>query len=416
MIRPALQWMALIGCVLVLTACRADPPPPTVTALTIDAPAQWPAGEDLPLRVTAQAPDGTPVFLIAQGTFGSLPMTASLDNGQAHFRLPTAQSRAAGIVDLLARAGDQSATAQLELIPGQPVDPILPLVGPRSIRVGGEAWTMVIAIPMDAHANPVADGVEVIVRAQHAEDEITGAGPELQHTSTQHLFAWARIFSRTKAGRTLLAVNAGAAHSPERDVLEVPDLPLPFNLTADPTQAAADGRRLVTIISTPLQDRYGNVLLDGVAALLVVESEDGSRRAIPTVVRERRLRTTIQAPAQSDRLRIYADVAGVRSRSIIVPFVAAAEDDPLPLAVEESPGAVTFTVGPLLGALGQFSPDGAPVEFWIVDPNGDENRQILALENGYARLTLPASRLLRGRYQITAQAGSRTGSLEWTER
>jgi hypothetical protein len=415
MIPSPLRWIALIWVVLVLSACRADPPPlppPTVTGLTIDAPTQWHAGEEIPLRVTAQAPDGTSLFLIAHGTFGSLPLAATFDNGEARLRLPAAQTRTAGIVDLLARAGDQSATARLELIPGEPVDPILPLVGPRSIRVGGEEWTMVVAIPMDAHANPVADGVEVIVRAQHPEDEIGGA-PELQRTHTDHLFAWARIFSRTRAGRTLLAVNAGAAHSPERDVMEVPDLPIPFDLTAEPAQAEADGRRLVTITSTPLLDRYGNVLLDGVAALFIVQSEDGSRRAIPANVREGRLRTTIQAPAQADQLILYADVAGLRSRSIVVPFVAAAETDPLPLTLEEDAGGVTITVGPLLGALGQFSPDGAPVEFWVVDPNGEESRQILALENGYARLTLPTSRLLRGRYQITAWAGARTARMEW---
>jgi hypothetical protein len=408
-------WLFAICSLWILCACAGDPiaPPAEVTALRVHAPLEAQAGERVPVSVYAAAPDGTPVLLAAHGSFEILPLTAPLYNGRADFVLPAAQTRSAGRVRLIARAGVQEATAHLLLHPGPPVDPILPLVGPRTIWVGGEDWTMLVAVPVDEFANPVADGTGVSVRAQHPV--APGANPldglEIQSTSTRYLLAWTRIYSRNLAGRTFLSASAGDAFSPERDVMEIPGLPLPFRIYANPEILAADGRQLATISSETITDAYGNVLLDGTRVTLVGMTSDGSRRILPAVVQDGRIRATVQAAAEPGTLTLYADIGGVSSDTLTLSFIMPTNAAPIPIAREMSGGNIILTAGPLTGILDQFVPDGTEVTFYIVDPAGEESTQITFTENGYARLLLRQATLERGHYRVTASAGGRSGEI-----
>lgn len=395
-----------------LAACASTPEPevePVIHALTIDAPSQVSAGDPIPITVAADA-DG-PLFLLATGTFGSVPLTGTVTGGSATLQLDSVYSRHAGAVEFRARSGQAEAQAASTILPGPPVDPILPLVGPRSIVADGKHWTMLVAVPTDRYGNPMADGFPVTVRAQHPAPDGGDplAGLEEKTTEAQRLFAWARIDSRTRAGRTFLSVNAGEAGSPERDVQEVPGLPLPFRLYAEPETAVADGRQTVAISSEQIRDQFDNLLLDGTSVQLLAESSDGSRRMIPTVTQDGRIYASLQSPGAPGTLTVRAQIVDVLSEPLTLRFTPGPAVRPISVTVELTGDFLVIRGGPLLGPIGQFIPDGTPVRFTITDPDGMPLEREAVAEFGYAQLALRRGELMLGEYRVEAAVGTGTG-------
>ncbi len=136
--------------------------------MTIRAPHTSRAGELLAVEVQGSAPDDTPVYLIATGSYGSLAYTLPLRNGRGPFHpAPPPETDRSGLVTLAARLGKAQAQTQVNLEPGPPVEPLTALVGARSITADGGHWAMVVTIPFDELGNPVADGTPVQIRALH---------------------------------------------------------------------------------------------------------------------------------------------------------------------------------------------------------------------------------------------------------
>lgn len=383
-----------------------------VRALQIEAPPLLQAGAPLTILVHVIPATATnAILLTAQGTFGFLPQEQQPVAGVARFPLMLVQTRFAGAVRLRASSDDVAASAELVITPGPAVDPILPLVGPRSIMAGGEQWTMVIATPRDGLANPVAEGSSVTFRVQHpvAPTATPAIGLETLVTRTQNLIAWTRIYSRNRAGSMRLAVNADFGHSPERVVLITPGLPLPFQLLADQASAPADGRQLVQISSSQIRDRFGNVLPDGTSVLLLTTMGEQDRRSLPASTIDGRLYTTIQAPSQPGTMRLQGWIAGIGSEPLTLTFTGGPAVQPIHLVTNKVAAGMQVIAGPLVGDLGQFVPDGADVTFTITAPNGQTETVIVPADYGYAQILLRRSALIDGEYQVAVTAGTGQG-------
>ncbi|MEZ4615111.1 MAG: hypothetical protein R2867_06285 [Caldilineaceae bacterium] len=181
---------------------------------------------------------GWPVQLFVVNTNGTLLLEGRLINGKAHFEINATVTQVAGAMSLVAQVADRRATGVIHIEPGDPVEPVLVLVGPRSIPADGDHWTMLTALPQDQFGNAVAAGTAVTVRVLHPATTLSNGaaengGPEVDtvemiSTTTDSLLASVRIYSRTKAGRMDMAAGAGDAHSPERTVMAVPGPPVPL--------------------------------------------------------------------------------------------------------------------------------------------------------------------------------------------
>lgn len=388
-----------------------------VQALQITAPAQIAAGQPLTVVVESQPVTATGVILLtAQGSFGYLPQQAQLVAGQASFVLTPLHTQRAGQVHLLARHDTIAATAELAIVPGPPVDPLLPLVSPRSLVADGNHATMAVMAPRDEFDNPVADGTEVVVRVQHPilPGAEAATGLAIVRTRTQHLLAWASLSSRTRAGRMLIAATAGNSHSPERFVLAVPGPPLPFTIRADPLMAPADGRQIVQIGSGPIRDRYGNQLLAGTNVTLLAAMPNGEIRTMPATIIDGQLAGALQAPAQPGPLFVRAWIEGISSNVLQLDFTPGPAVQTIPVVTQLTAAGVVVRAGPLVGQLDQFIPDGTEVTFRVTAPDATVFTSVAPADYGYAELLLRALTLQPGRYQVAVAAGTGGGATTFT--
>ena len=410
----------LLALLLLLTACSVNrstaSPQPTVTvrALRIAVPTQITAG--VPLTVTVQVIPATAtsaVLLTAQGTFGFLPQQQQPVNGIARFSFSIVHTRFAGTVELRASADRAMSSAVLQIVPGPGVDPVLPLVGPRSMVTGGDHWTMAVTTPRDALDNPVAEQTLVTFRVQHptAPDQPPATGLETLEAHTQHLLAWARIYSGNYAGAMLLAANADFGHSPERTVMETPGLPVSFHLLADKRRVPADGRQLVRLTSSQITDRFGNVLLDGVHVTVLADIPGQDRRSLPATTVDGRIYTTLQAPSQPGTMTVQAWIAGVASAPLPIEFTPGPAVQPILVVTQKAATGMTLIAGPLVGQLGQFVPDGTAVTFTITAPDGSTETVVAPADYGYARILLRQVTLPAGAYQVVVTSGTGQGTV-----
>lgn len=363
-----------------------------------------------------------PVQLSLLMTTGTLLLEAPRINGVAQFQLNGSITQSAGTMTLIAQSADQRVETTMTIVPGPPVEPLLALVGPRSITADGKHWTMLTALPNDEFGNAVVTGTPVTVRTQHPATVLTTSAAttetlETITTTTEYLLAWARIFSRTKTGRITIAATAGNAHSPERTVLAVPGSPQPFTIHAEPAALTADGRQFITVITETLVDQYTNPLLDGTVVTFVVTNTDGTERRLPAQVIDGRATVQVQAPIVTGTLHIKALVLDTTSESLTLNFTAGLAIAPFDLEINQDEEVITFIAGPLLGPLRQYIPDGSEVIFSIQATTADlnatpptsaaEQQRIMAsAKAGFASAAIRRTMLPAGRYRIAISLGS----------
>ncbi len=374
----------------------------------MQVPALIKAGEPMSVVVGAtRASDGTQVTLFAQGSYGMRIYQAVFRRGEATFALPGSETQELGVVSLLAQVGTVQAFAYLTIQPAPPIEPLTPLVGARFIIADASHWSMTIVIPFDIFGNPIQEGTPVQIEALHPGDVL-----DKKIVPISHLLAWRRVYSRTKAGRTVIAAQVAQIHGFEGTLLEVPGWPVPFSISAEPQPLPADGQLLTTLRSTIIRDKFGNMMPDGTIVMFIIEEPDGTRSFVPTYTIDGVATTSYQAPRVAGRMRMYATVLGVQSSAYTLIFTAGPAIGKFPVNVQNDPvdKAYLLNAGPLLGKLGQYIPDGTPVHFQLTSRTGRQYSLDGVSDAGYARVEIIKSLYAPGSYNIQASAGSGQGS------
>lgn len=407
------------------TAKSLISPLDSTATLTLTAPATITAGTPVTVQLSYLAspieddnvaiPATSRLFLMH--TNGTSLVETPLQNGQATFRLDDTITRVAGTLEMQATIGQQTASATMSIVPLAPVEPLLALVGPRSITADGDHWSMLTVLPQDHFGNAVADGTVVTVRASYPATAVTsGTSPqtdEISQVQTEHLLAAARIHGRTKAGRIYIAATAGNAHSPERSVMAVPGPPVRFGLQLEPVQLTADGRRLITVNTDPIVDANGNPLLDGTSITFIITTSAGSERRVPAQVIEGKATVQLQAPAQPERWTIRALLFDTVSDPLTLTFDAGIGLTSIAIRIQSAEDRYILVAGPILGTLDQYIPDGSEVTFVIRHEahNAVIYQTTAQAQAGFATADVRATLLPPATYTITVSAGVGRGEL-----
>jgi hypothetical protein len=396
-----------------LTGCGSPAPAAPVSTLTGELPVRAPqsiqagATAEIIIGPVAAAKSGTPVRLVAVGSYGPRIYQGAFDGAQARFVLPGEDTRQSGYMSLTAISGEAIGETGLTITAGAMVEPVVPLVGSRAIPADGEHWSMVVVVPSDVYGNPAPDGTEVSLRALHPGNRV-----EDKTVQVNHLLAWQRLFSGTQAGHTIITAAVGDAHGPESDLLEVAGWPQPFSLTNEPTTLPADGRQLMKLRSSVIRDKFDNVIPDGTLVTILVKEGGELKRSLPAYTLGGIAETTLQAPSQPGVIEVYGVVYGMEGQHLQITFTAGPAVDVFPVNVVKDPvnRVVRLEAGPLLGALGQFIPDGTPVVFRLTDSRGQRQLLTASALGGRASFELRLVNLLPGAYSVEASVGAGHGA------
>jgi hypothetical protein len=367
----------------VLSCSTAAPPAPAAGSVRLDAPPSAEAGTSYVVRV--RPPSGvSEVQLSVVGAYRTVTHRLDIDGETAGFEVAAADNTVAGLVTLVASGpGLEPSSAELSVLPAEASGPLVPLIGPRSIVADGADFTMVSVLPADRFGNPLADGTPLSLRRLRPD-----GGVEDGELVVDHHVARTRLVAGTVAGEDLVQVALGPVRGRERSFREVAGTARPFELRVDAVAGGrrADGRALTPVTTTTLVDRHGNPLPDGTMVEFRAVGPDGAS-TMQGVTIGGRATATLEAPGRPGTVDVQAWAAGTASSPLSVTFGAAVSSVPARARVEGD--AVVVDIGPVLGPLGGYVPDGTEVTVRAVSSAGGSPGPVTRmLRDGRGRVRL----------------------------
>ncbi len=375
---------AVAGLAAATVGLQTPAPPaaaePAAETLSMVAPRSLHAGE--PLTVTVRGlPDGATAHLMATGALGFEEATGRAAAGAAHVQLVGPLTRQAGMVLLVASAGDSRAVARTTVVPSLPVGPVSAVVGARSIVADRQDQAMVVTTPLDAFGNAAADRTAVSWRWRRPAGQSS-----VVPGSVDHLLAWAELPSGTRAGTGTVSATVGAAAGPATTLDEVAGPPVSVTLRReDPGPLLADGQQLAAVATKVLRDRYGNVEPDGTLVELTWSGPGGRGQATaPTVAGVARF--GVPTPTRPGVLRLRARCRGAATGKELRLRARPAVRE-IPARMLPTDDGLRIEVGPVLLVTGAYVADGVPVAI-RVRGSGGESRATAVLRDGSATTTV----------------------------
>ncbi len=403
--------------------------------LRISAPTRAPVGQDLRVLVDgfSHAFPSSESFLTVLTSYGPRIFRSPIHDGRAEFLLSGRDLTRSGTITLSVHAGDSRGSVNVILEPGAVVDPVTPFIGARSITADAKHWSICTVVPFDEFGNPLKEGTTVELLIRRPDENVS-----TKKSKIEHLLAWERIWSETRAGRTIVAASVARSFGPEAILLEVPGWPVGFGLSAGPNDLPADGRSMLAVRSELIVDQYNNPMLDGTLVTFVASSPTQGARFSPALTIDGVARAFFQAPLKQEPLAVHAVVYNTEVRRLDYFFHPGPAVGEIPLQQTRDPrGRVQLIAGPIIAALGQFVPDGTPVEFSLSvrslsDPltstsskkssaQGADAPKTLRLtgvaDAGYARVTVVDEKFPdSGLFSVQVRVGSGSGQAEFEVR
>ncbi len=409
---PLRRWLWLVMILAAQTACMGTPPvAEEVQKITIPmAVDQTQAVAGQPLRVElgpAEIADGTEFTLMMTHTFGVRFYDVSFHNSSATILIPGRDTIRSGYTTFTLVDNDYTGEADTIIIADAPIEPIVPLVGPDTIVANGQEWAIAAVLPYDQFLNPVNPGTEVSVRVRHPADVSRESTMQVEN-----LVAWQRVYSATKVGRTTVTMNVENRYGPEGQFWQIPDWPQPFTLQVHPELLVADGRQLVTLSTSELRDQYDNVIPDGTAVQFnVVDTATREERRLSAFTVNGWAEVILQSPSAPQTLAVTATVYSVQSEPMLVAFAPQVQQN-YPIEIQyATDDAFGFSVGPILGEMQQFVPDGSLATLLITQDGEIFTDMQAQVAEGYAHFEVRRDTLGIGRHQAQVAVGGVTQEL-----
>lgn len=390
------------GFLFVLLGCSSESVPqrPFATAPIHISPATpLQVGQPLTLTLSTETTD-TPINITLFTSYGAYVYTSNSNT----ITIPATDLQKSGLIRVVAQTSSAHGEWEGELMPDAPIEPLVPLVGARSIVADGEHWAMVVAVPIDSFGNPIAPQTDIEITLRRPSGQL-----EQSTMQTEHLLAWQRIWSQTKAGRTQIALQSEGQSGVERDLFEVAGWPVPFTLERTAPNTSADGRSWVTVQTSQLVDKHQNQLPDGTHVSFMVQSETLPPRFLTASTIDGIAEAVIEAPQTEGSLTIQAFVGTVASQTYTLTFAPNVGSSRFQVVTRQTEDEIIIEAGPILGDLQQYVPDGTPVLFELLGQSVQAEVKL-----GYATAVLRRRPLPAGTYNVQVTVGDQSANGRFT--
>lgn len=279
--------------------------------------------------------------------------------------------------DRTAWAGHRLRGHAAETVRPEPPDTIAIFVGPKSL-VAGKDIGHAVALATDRHGNLAVDGLA---------GRFT-LGESLRSASTRHGIADIRFRPSTRAGIYIAGAEILGRQSPRATFRVTADLASLGSATVTPPSPATR-ETVVTLVTAPLADRFGNPAEDGTAATLTL-TEPGGASFLPAPVldAQARARLLIRDMEGGTVTATIANIGTTGETLDLAPLTYGGPVEAQLWPVAEI-GALGLRIGPITTTAGHLLNDGAPISVVLTDRNGLSRRAEGWLRDGMFEANLP---------------------------
>ena len=300
------------------------------------------------------------------------------------------------------RLGDMHGV--IDVLPADKLSSLECYIGPTTAIAGERKSYMVVGVTTDIYDNIVKDDTEVI--AHHYRDGTLSMTPLRSRSGIIH-----RLYdSGTTVGNASMSLSQESVTTQEYKVAIGPNVARPFSIRSIVEHNKADGNSLLTLTTDLISDLYGNAIADGTLLNWSIRGTK-SQSEIQSYSIGGRSVVEITHPTQAETWKITASIGEAYSNTISQQFESGIQS--FQITAEEK----LVKIGPMVSFLGQYIPDGFPVQLRVSTAN-----QIvldwtsLQSKNGYADYDL--SPIVSGsidtddQYLIEVRSGDISKSLQ----
>ncbi|MFN8357543.1 MAG: hypothetical protein U0Y10_24000 [Spirosomataceae bacterium] len=267
---------------------------------TLQVPDSVRVGQAFVLKLKGTSPVDEPIYLLRHGTWGTSVLTIATEQS-----LSLTDTLAGWVSVQVVTQAQVLAQAHYRVAAAEVSAPLDAYLGSKSVIANAQDWAMLTAIPTDTFGNLVSDGTPLRI------DLIRPNGQSQSATyPTRFGLAYHRITAQSKAGKTLAYVYAQNTRSREKELLEVADYPVDFQIFTENNTPYADARQTFRIRTEPLRDRYGNLIPDGTLVTFRCQDARPSQRFMSAYTLGGMASISLQNPATAGSMTIEAMVAG----------------------------------------------------------------------------------------------------------
>ncbi len=253
--------------------------------------------------------------------------------------------------------GENKAEKKVEIVPLVPAMPLDTYLGSKSIIANGSDWALIVGIPSDKHGNLVKEGTPILFKMIRPDFALDNKLDQIKYG-----LAFQKIFAKTLAGKTFVGVSTMNVHSREKELLEVADYPVDFNLIVQNTGNFADSRQNLRVKTSILKDRFGNVVPDGTSVKFIVKDPRQKLRQLYSFTLMGSADLYLQNPAVEGTVSIQGFVeGGGKSNIASFSFKNAIQDFP----VSYNRKLNKIFIGPVISNLNQVMADGTVVDIYV---------------------------------------------------
>jgi len=266
--------------------------------------------------------------------------------------------------------------------------------GPRSIKAGGEEYSMVISTLLDSLDNPYDEDMGLDYNF------MDGSGYWKVETRTKELYSFVNHYSNRKAGKVLTHITHQESGSTQRTINVVASDPAYFKLKHDRRFPYANGANSVRLFTSTIRDSYGNIVADGTLVEFIVNGEDDSKIIASGITINGVAEVELPAPIKPVRWEIHAFITSFsQTKKIQLDWYSAIEQ--IPASYNEN--SKILKVGPLKSRFNNLLPDGTGVNVTYKDQMGTLE-YYAGTKSGIAMIDLSNHILQPGTYSVSIES------------
>ena len=358
--------------------------------------AQYQAGDSIVLEFNADE-ESIPPMLI-NFAIGSTTIPGKEVNNMWYYQWPVELTQHAGVSSwILLKSKSSHPNGKIFISPEDKRHSLIETyLGPKSIRVGGEDHSMLVALPTDIYDNLLTEGSPLTISTQIENSVISDSA------ITKNGLVWTNLYAPEKSGVMLASAAYKDSQSKELSIQLWPQKAMDFEISYERAHPYADGHQLLTLSTSRITDTYGNTISDGTSVNFEISNSASQTLYAMATSIAGVATTTFLHPEKADNWKIEAYITGIaESNPISLEFRSAFDD----FSITVSENNRILHIEPIRSFMDQLIPDGMGILWEITDKAGKKKKVRGSTRLGQGELNLDPGLYPPGNYEVSVVIG-----------
>ena len=332
------------------------------------------AGDKIKFKVATKNIIREEILIVWDGKLGQQYFNKTVYNDDFFFTFPDSISIISGYVMIKIIHCDKIiCQAETYIRSLHPIGTIESYLGPKTLAIDQNMKSMLCLIPTDKYGNALeeTDSISFNIKYKNLSIENTTKG-------IKNLLSYQKINNNKQVGKVLMGAKCHDTYIDEQEIAIVEGPKKGVTINVVEMHPYGDKRQLVHLNTEIIYDAKGNVVADGTSIIFVVEENNKIRSQYQSYTVSGIANVFLENPENAAHWEVY--IAGF-NKSNIIDLVFQNNIESIPLRVEKN----YLVVGPVIGSLDQFVPDGTEVE--VTFNRSTVERTVI--EHGYAKIEVP---------------------------